>query len=125
MNQWQSLNSAAEKTMNTWNISGMFIVLSPIAKIRTCKLATKPQTNNINILACSSVSHVWLAFFLQDNNIPETFLEFETEKQLSKMTWQQYMDAQNEINNAIKVAKHGISRTIWKWTKGTCAKHGI
>ena len=30
----------------------------------------------INILACSLVSHTWLAFFLQDNNIPEIFLVF-------------------------------------------------
>ena len=38
--------SATKKTVNTWNILGMFIVLWPItAKIKTCELATKPQTN--------------------------------------------------------------------------------
>lgn len=38
--------SATGKTVNAWNISGMFIVLWPItAKIRTRELATKPQTN--------------------------------------------------------------------------------
>ena len=36
------------KTVNTWNISGMFIVLWPItAKITTYKLATKPQTKGL------------------------------------------------------------------------------
>ena len=40
------LASATGKTMNTWNISGMFIVLWLIrVKIRTCVQATKPQTN--------------------------------------------------------------------------------
>ena len=38
--------SATGKTVNAWNISGMFMVLWPItAKIRTHELATKPQTN--------------------------------------------------------------------------------
>ena len=38
--------SATGKTVKTWNMSRMFIVLWPItAKIRTRKLATKPQTN--------------------------------------------------------------------------------
>ena len=37
--------SATGKPLNTWNISGMFIVLWPItAKISTRELATKPQT---------------------------------------------------------------------------------
>ena len=41
-----SCNSATGKTVNIWNISGMFIVLWPItAKIKTRELATKPQTN--------------------------------------------------------------------------------
>ena len=43
---WDNTYSATGKTVNTWNISGMFIVLWPItAKTRKCKLATKPQTN--------------------------------------------------------------------------------
>ena len=37
--------SATEKTMNTWNISGMFIVLWPITAKNTRKLATKPQSS--------------------------------------------------------------------------------
>ena len=52
----------------------MFIVLQPI----TTKFRTKQSQNHklINILACSLVSHICLAFFLQHNNIPEIFLVF-------------------------------------------------
>ena len=40
--------SHTRKTVNTWNISGLFIVLWPItAKIRTYELATKPQTKGL------------------------------------------------------------------------------
>ena len=40
--------SYTRKTVNTWNISGMFIVLWPVtAKITTHKLATKPQTKGL------------------------------------------------------------------------------
>ena len=38
--------SATGKTLNTWNISGMFIVLWPItAKTKARELAANPQTN--------------------------------------------------------------------------------
>ena len=38
--------SVTGKTVNTWNISEMLIVLWPItAEIRTCEQATKPQTS--------------------------------------------------------------------------------
>ena len=63
------------KQGNTWNISGMFLVLWPITvKIWTGKLATKPQTSLVNVLACSLLSHPWLAFFFQHNDIPDIFL---------------------------------------------------
>ena len=53
--------SATGKTMNTWNISRMFIVLWPItAKIRTCELATKPQTNWRSCLWFSFLMTDWL-----------------------------------------------------------------
>ena len=69
------------KIVNTWNTSGMFIVLWPItAKIRTRELATKPQTV-INVLACRLVFSclivvVVVVSFSQHNNIPEIFLVF-------------------------------------------------
>ena len=41
-----TIYSATGKTLNTWNISGMFIVLWPItAKTNARELAAKPQTN--------------------------------------------------------------------------------
>ena len=44
-----------------WNISGMFIVLWPIKeKMRTCKLATKPQTNQHSCLQFSFFTSDWL-----------------------------------------------------------------
>ena len=67
---------ATGKTMNTWNISGMFIVLHvwPIpAKIKTRKLAT--TTNMvINDLACGLVFLHLIGFFWEYNNISEIFL---------------------------------------------------
>ena len=48
------------------------------AKIRTCELATKPQTNNVvawglvfSYLLCNNI-----VFFLKHNNILEIFLVF-------------------------------------------------
>ena len=53
--------SATGKTVNTWNISGMFIVLCPItAKIRTCQLDTKAQTNWRSRLRFSFLAPDWL-----------------------------------------------------------------
>ena len=44
-----------------WNISGMFIVLWPTtAKMRTCKLATKLQTNQRSCLQFSFFMSDWL-----------------------------------------------------------------
>ena len=52
---------ATKKTVNTWNISGMFIVLPPItAKIRTRELATKLQTNQSSCLRFSFLNTDWL-----------------------------------------------------------------
>ena len=46
-----------------WNISEMFIVLWPItAKMRTRKLATKPQTNQRSCLQFSFFTSDWLFF---------------------------------------------------------------
>lgn len=64
------------KTMKTWNISGIFIVLWPMTgKIKTCELATKPQTNWRSCLWFSFLMLDWL-FFLEHNNIPEISLVF-------------------------------------------------
>ena len=67
-----SFCSATGETMNTWNISGMFIVLRPITeKIRTCEQSTKQQTNKGSCLRFSFLTPdrsccTWLAFFLHD-----------------------------------------------------------
>ena len=67
-----SFYSATGETVNTWNISGMFIVLQPITeKIRTCEQSTKQQTNKGSCLRFSFLtpdrnSCAWLAFFLHD-----------------------------------------------------------
>ena len=46
---------------NTWNISGMSIVLRPItAKIKTCKQATKPRTNSHSCLQFTFLMPDWL-----------------------------------------------------------------
>ena len=67
-----SFYSATGETVNTLNISGMFIVLQPITeKIRTCEQSTKQQTNKGSCLRFSFLtpdrnSCAWLAFFLHD-----------------------------------------------------------
>ena len=50
-----------QKTMNTWNFSGMLIVYWPIAiKFRICKLTSKPQTNYRCCLRFSYLLPYWL-----------------------------------------------------------------
>ena len=67
-----SFYSATGETMNTWNISEMFIVLRPITeKIRTCEQSAKQQTNKGSCLRFSFLMPdrsccAWLAFFLHD-----------------------------------------------------------
>ena len=59
---YQSSYSTTGKTVNTWNISRMFIVLRPItAKIRSCKHAINHQL--INVLACGLVFSNLICFF--------------------------------------------------------------
>ena len=60
---YQSSYSATGKTVSTWNISRIFIVLRPIiAKIRTCEQATNHKL--INVLACGLVFSHLIGFFL-------------------------------------------------------------
>ena len=75
----QSCVYQSVKLIKPWTstVVGMFIVLRPIAaKNRTCKQATKPQTNNYCCCLLFGFSHAWLAVPLQHNNIPAIFLVF-------------------------------------------------
>ena len=55
------------------SISGMLITYWVFHRKdhNTIKQTTKPETN---YHACSLVSHIWLAFSLEHDNIPEIFL---------------------------------------------------
>ena len=63
--QWIFLWNS-DKIMNTWDISGMFVVLWSItANIKTCEFARKPQSHLSSFLVVYFCSSLIVFFFLQ------------------------------------------------------------
>ena len=103
-----------------WNISGMFNVLWPTtAKMRTCKLATKPQTNQRSCLQFSFFMSDWL--FSCNTITFQKFLVFTVFPvwlQQWKCTYRSLSSSLQEIhfirNKHIQIERNRINHLNWQ-----------
>ena len=66
----------------------------------------------------------WITYKLTYKIYIRNYMKKIAIQEKSATAWEQYKQARNEVNNAIKWAKNSILRITWQWIKWILEKHG-